>query len=489
MPPIVNERSAGSSLADHWKLRLGRRSLASLWCCLAASVLGWCFSDRGYDDPYITYRYAINLASGEGFVYNVGERVLSTTTPLYTLIMALVGLAGVDIPLASNLLSCISIAAGAWLLWRLCTAWGEHEAAVLCLFLYPTFPLLIQTLGAESTFYVALILLGLLLYVRESYGMAAVVLALAALTRADGVLAALIVGADFVARRWRDIPWRAIALYCGIVGAWFGFAWLYFGAPFPVTLAAKRHQGELAASESFLRGFLNMGQSYWQQPLYRVHIVMGAIGMYASLARWRRVSLLLGWTILYFVAYVFLGVTRYHWYYVPLVPGFVLLVALGAATASRWGALIFEVGVRRAVLAVFLLLLLAPRLVTLNALWANDDPRLTLYRSIGRWLQTNTRPDASVGTLEVGIIGYYAQRRMIDFAGLIQPQTALHLTRNTTYEDAALWAVDSYRPDYLVLQEGMFSRLEQAARVDGCEPIKTWSGERMRPLTVYKCDD
>jgi hypothetical protein len=43
------------------------------------------FSGWGYDDPYITYRFANNLVSGEGFVYNPGERILSTTTPLFAL--------------------------------------------------------------------------------------------------------------------------------------------------------------------------------------------------------------------------------------------------------------------------------------------------------------------------------------------------------------------------------------------------------------------
>ena len=48
---------------------------------------------RTIDDAYITYRYAYNLLVGNGFVYNPGERVLGTTTPLYTLLMAGLSLA------------------------------------------------------------------------------------------------------------------------------------------------------------------------------------------------------------------------------------------------------------------------------------------------------------------------------------------------------------------------------------------------------------
>ena len=48
------------------------------------------FAATGFqaDDAFITYRYAENLAGGLGFVYNAGERVYGTTTPLLTLVLA-----------------------------------------------------------------------------------------------------------------------------------------------------------------------------------------------------------------------------------------------------------------------------------------------------------------------------------------------------------------------------------------------------------------
>ncbi|MBZ0305706.1 MAG: hypothetical protein K8I82_06525, partial [Anaerolineae bacterium] len=36
------------------------------------------------DDAFITFRYSRNLVEGNGFVYNPGDKVLGTTTPLYT---------------------------------------------------------------------------------------------------------------------------------------------------------------------------------------------------------------------------------------------------------------------------------------------------------------------------------------------------------------------------------------------------------------------
>ena len=47
---------------------------------------------RTIDDAYITFRYAQNLIAGEGLVYNPGEAVLGTTTPVYAFLLAGMGL-------------------------------------------------------------------------------------------------------------------------------------------------------------------------------------------------------------------------------------------------------------------------------------------------------------------------------------------------------------------------------------------------------------
>lgn len=41
-----------------------------------------------YDDSYITYRYAVNLAEGKGLVFNAGERIDAASSFLYTVILA-----------------------------------------------------------------------------------------------------------------------------------------------------------------------------------------------------------------------------------------------------------------------------------------------------------------------------------------------------------------------------------------------------------------
>jgi len=114
---------------------------------------------------------------------------------------------------------------------------------------------------------------------------------------------------------------------------------------------------------------------------------------------------------------------------------------------------------------------------------------MAIYHATGVWLHDHTPPEASVGALEVGIIGYYAERRMVDFAGLIQPETARRLTRTATYEDAARWAVDQFRPTYLVLQEHLFPQLEaDTLFADHCRADQTFTNASYPArLIVYYC--
>ena len=73
------------------------------------------------------------------------------------------------------------------------------------------------------------------------------------------------------------------------------------------------------------------------------------------------------------------------------------------------------------------------------------------------WLRANTPPEATVGALEVGIIGFQSQRKMVDFAGLIQPKVAEQIKPGTAFEGPALWAIERYRPDYVVMDPEWFS--------------------------------
>lgn len=458
-------------------------------------ALSIAFAPWAYDDPFITYRYAANLRAGLGWVYNPGERLLSTTTPLFALILALLGAVWSDLPRLANWISAFSFALGGLFLWDLARTRKSPAVGWAGLLLYPTFPLLLATTGSEMGFYLALCLGAFALYARQRYWSAALLAGLAVLARSDAILVPLLLASDYLFRHWKDfrrgaaIPWGPLALFVGLVLSWHAFAWGYFGAPLPLTLFAKQAQGQMAISTLFGPGFLRVAGWYARHWFAWLEAALALLGLGFALARRRVWVLFLAWPLLYFLAYSALGVTSYPWYYAPLVPGFIVAVGLGMEALQRNFSKIGATFATPGFAAIAGLLLVA-QMARLDALRQNPDSRYPIYRAVGEWIAQNTSPETRVAALEVGIIGFYAQRPMIDFAGLIQPEVATQMGRATTYEDTAIWAVETYRPDILALLEGMFPRLEQGLAAQYCQPLQRFVGSDYgypADLQVYAC--
>lgn len=481
------------------------------WMLLSATLIGVfllsSFNTWAYDDPFISYRYAENLRKGLGFVYNPGERLLSTTTPLFTLILALSSYIWPDLPQLANLLGVITLVFGGIFLWDLGHTWNIPIVGWAGLLLYPTFPLVVETLGSETPLYLAFCIGAFTFYARTRYLLAGIFIALAILTRPDALLIPLILGFDYVLRIKRTSSWKVVAIFIVPSLLWFVFAWLYFGDPLPVTLDVKQNQATMAISQKFAPGILTILQYYVIRWFYWIELVVAIIGLFYLGWKARQWLLFLAWPVFYFIAYALLGVSRYFWYYAALVPGFMVLVGSGIAAISRWTQVVYEKESDRENyisdnafgdqerfnlrLAGFLILfLLIFQVYDLWNLGNTPDMRFGIYRAAGEWLQANTSPGDEVGVMEVGIIGYYAQRPMVDFAGLIQPQVAERLSEDTTYEDAAIWAIGKYQPRYLVLPSMMYPRLEQEIANRTCERVIEFPGEiygYSNDLAIFDC--
>ena len=141
--------------------------LKSVYLLIVTIIIYLLFSHWAYDDPFITYRYAQNLAQGDGFVYNSDQRVLSTTTPLFAILLALLANIWSEIPHLANLIGSFSIALGGLFLWDLGQSWKTPLVGWTGLLLYPTFPLLLSTIGSETPLYLALCLGAFAFYARK----------------------------------------------------------------------------------------------------------------------------------------------------------------------------------------------------------------------------------------------------------------------------------------------------------------------------------
>jgi hypothetical protein len=209
------------------------------------------------DDAYITYRYAEHLVGGDGLVFNAGERVEGYTNLSWTVWTALGMLLGVSPEAWTSVwgIAChgLTLSLLAWRGWRISTAagaaaWPLPVAAMLGAAHVDLASF--ATGGLETGAFTLLAFAGYLLVspegpatgdrrrlVRLAAGGA--LLALASLTRPDGVLFAAVCGVWIAAGR--DVR-GAVAFGAGFLLLWLPVtAWRidYYGDLFPNTYYAK----------------------------------------------------------------------------------------------------------------------------------------------------------------------------------------------------------------------------------------------------------
>jgi hypothetical protein len=93
---------------------------------------------------------------------------------------------------------------------------------------------------------------------------------------------------------------------------------------------------------------------------------------------------------------------------------------------------------------------------------------------MGRWLKTNSEPDAVVAAPDIGAVGYFSERRILDLGGLVSPR----INRMRAFVDA-----DQIITDGLYLELGadyLMDRSTVPARFGG----KIIRGVRFTPVLM-----
>ncbi len=455
------------------------------------------------DDAVITFRVAENLAYGRGFVFNEGERIQVTTTPLYAIILA-----------GGTWLFGSAMTAAHWLNLSLATlipilAYGVgrrlygHIAGLSGGLLLSLMPLLIIAFSMESYLYVALILASILAYTTPRLWLTGALVGLTCLVRGDGVLlGAVLLTFDYLTRlfgqlqesklsglitasrkpegldskhtpktltepqfRWRmvwsSLCWPLILPAIGIPLVWYIFATSYYGAPFPATLAAKTAQGEFNwLGVRFIDGLL----AYWREWtvkeghwLLYLWLPLWAIGLLSTLRYDLRWLILLGRDGLYIVGFTLLSVPAAEWYYAPLMPGIALLVGCGVERiATMSPATVWKIAIT-ATLTTILAVSILP--ISQATIAQHPDWKAQVYPQVGRWLAENTNASANFATIDIGHIGYWSGRPIVDIVGLAQPDVAPQIAAGDFG-----YAIRHYQPDMVILGYSWLPEVQASVR-------------------------
>ena len=480
------------------------------------SALGLIFSAIYYnysnDDSYITYRYAYNLAHGSGFVFNPGERYLGTSTPLYGLLLGLLGMTGVNIPFLSGCISGLSMTMGGIALLVL----GRQQNRSLCGWLAGFFwivnPAIGRTFGSEMTFQVMLIAWAFVAYFRGKTYPAALLLALALLTRGDSLSAILAMGTHSLLVR-RRVPWREALLILAVLLPFFLLSKNYYGAFLPATLGAKAAQTKSGYWPPFTLGVARSFKHFARRYSYFVFSVPFALfglallrplsfkraaadaqafgaaatpSYAAAVPSWR---LPLAWPLLFTALYTLMGIPYYPWYVTTLHFGHVILTAIGvegflSACRKRYPATADATAARFAfAVALGVFVLLQVRIGLYQK--AHPDPRRAVYLAASDWVKSHTAPDATLGFYEVGYVGYFANHRLIDGYGLVTPDVYPHIASKEMD-----WAYRRYQPNYVFctppFEEVTGVTLPSSWFNAHYRKILTMAPQAKWPLTIYQ---
>jgi arabinofuranosyltransferase len=404
----------------------------ALWALLANSLV---VDGTRYfwldDDLMISMRYARNLATGHGPVWNPGEHVEGYTNPLWMAVMAVVHLLQVGDAKSSLVIRLVNLALMGWvlvlaerLLRRLLPDPGLALPALL-LPLALCYDLLYWGLhGFETTLLTAVFLLFLARVLdEEETGISIgtwLLLGLLPLIRSDahalfaaGALFAVSVAHD------RSRALRGVAIAAIAPVAHLAFRYAYYGELLPNTYYLKVAGNSLAVR-------LRAGASYvaYFSVFYWMYALLSGIGAWAGGKGVKRTLLLS--LLVPIASTVWVGGDMYFGarFLAPLVPVLMVValatvrdVCAGREPAER--ALIASLVLSTFVGTGFLLVLGAGfSLIRLD----NGGPVQSLITALT--IAKNAGPDAKVAVHAAGMVPYFSRRPAIDVLGKTDPVVA-----------------------------------------------------------------
>ncbi|GAB4343594.1 MAG: hypothetical protein Kow00117_22190 [Phototrophicales bacterium] len=403
--------------------------------CLAGGLVAFYVMQGGggfpLDDSWIHQTYARNLAEYGEWSFIPGQPSGASTSPLYTLILALGYVFHIPYEFWTHFIGALALAAAGMLGARLADdmmpavtfgGWFVGLAVVTAWHLVWA-----AASGMETMLFCALIL-GLMLLglkhnqTRRDGVWFGVVGALTVATRPEGALLVGMIGSlNLKQRNW-------------VIGSAFGFGVAILpylllnlslnGELVPNTSAAKQAQHAILLQEAF-----GVRVGWMIEPLLaggQFTLIPGIV-VFMWWARhkprfWLPLLWALGLILLY--AWRLPAAYQHGRYVIPALPGLIVIGVLGVLLTLKWTRdyLIGRVFVRSWALVTLVLftyfgLILGVRIYQTDLGIINDE-----MVAQAKWIRDHLPPDELLAVHDIGAVGYFAPRPLLDIAGLITPE-------------------------------------------------------------------
>ncbi|MCD4653590.1 hypothetical protein K8T06_06610 [bacterium] len=411
------------------------------------------------DDPFISFRYARNIADGHGVVFNHGERVEGYTNFLWVMILSgIIRLGGEPVfaskclGIVCNFLTLILLISYSRRLLGQSWTW---IVAPLCLVFNQDF-IRWGGGGLETPLFILCVTASLVWVFYQhpaAFALTGLAGACAALTRPEGLwICPVMALCVWIINRKTDDhfhqkPYVRWILYCWflIVIPYHVWRITYFGEIFPNTFYCKIS----ANSEQWCRGLMYT-VDFLRNNGHHI-LVWGIFG--ACLGYWKRLWPLILVNGIFVLCVVFEGGDwmPFHRFLLPILPAMLLLMTVGLDHLSRHithnmlhGNII--------IIILFLCVMSQPllpksgyvseRIISfrtkllgikqtkrkvdcrLKQNISRDEQWIENPKLLGLWLKENAPEDSKIALGAAGIIPYYSELNTVDFFGLVTPEIA-----------------------------------------------------------------
>jgi arabinofuranosyltransferase len=494
-----------------WPVVTGQGSAAVIVIAAVIGVavyLGWARVTGVWgfalDDAWIHQTYARNLATTGQFEFVPGQPSSGSTSGTWTLLVALGYLARVNFKwwtYALGLLCLAMTALGVWALTSLLFPERSRAALAAGIFCALEWHLIWSAVsGMETVLFTALSLwlmveINLPNFKTQNQGddlLIGIWCGVLVLTRPEGLLLVGLVMLAQVrlrgwARRttWARLVWTVIGIAIPMV-PWIAFNWLTSGTPFPNTFYAKqREYAESLATISFSERFAQV----FAQPLVGAQVVLlpGFVSAVWPLMRrirkpetWPRLVPPV-WAIAHLATYALrLPVIYQHGRYeIPAIPVLIVFGLGGTAALLHLSDTRLWARVLSRALALSIAITLLAFVVVGARAYATDVSIIEgeMVR-VARWLDANATPGDLIAAHDIGAIGYFTRRPLLDLAGLVSPEVIPFIR-----DEARLGSLMRQRgAAYLVTFPSWYPRLTSQL-----EPVFSGSATQITEhLTVYR---
>ncbi len=455
--------------------------------CMALAFV----TEHRWEDWYITFRASKNLALGNGLVFNIGERLMTYTSPIGTLLPALIKYLFInnsdEVTIWGYRIVCgLVLASSSIFLERIFSKLNvKRSLFFLAIYLFSfNFLIIDNTInGMESAFMVFFeIYLLSILITQPKYLIIQLALSFAGImyTRPDGfiyfgtlILSLVLFGKLTILKLNKEnvITFaKSLGLSIIIFSPWVALTWIYYGTPIPHTIIAKARHYDIhyfiTETWNFISNFQGSPNLYL--PSYAVkfgtwpiHTPIAAIISIISMFYWaipkvNPVARALSFASMIMIYYlnVVSGLGPSPWYLPSAITPSLIVVTL--AMEDLWESrLKFTFYPILISLSVFTLITFyhGSRMIRIQQRIVEFGNR----EQIGKWIKANKKPN-DTGFMEcLGYVGFYSELKTFDYPGMssIEMVKARKTLKSENYADL----INYLRPTWLILRAGESSEV------------------------------